>query len=398
MQKKITISCTGCCLADYLYADIDFSRTELDKYLSVKNGDGGITPGKLIFTEALENFSNEKIHSIIDVVTEAKQPDAFNLGGPAIVALAGAAQLFNSDSVTCKFYGVAGNDETGKNLYELMKQLPVELDNYYLKNGVTPNTIVLSDPRLNNGKGERAFINNLGVAQRYRPENLGEAFFDSEVLIFGATALVPQIHSNLTSLLRKGRELGRLNIVTTVFDFLNEKANPDKRWPLGESDDSYRLLDLLLVDYEEAMRLSNKTSLSEAVDFFIEMGVPSMVITHGCSPVTFFSNGSLFKATDVAELPICKAVDRELELHPEIKGDTTGCGDNFAGGIIYSLIHQLQNKARGELDLAEAVAWGAVAGGFTRSYIGGTYFEKNRGEKMSKLIKFYDAYVNELVD
>jgi len=392
MEKEIKVACTGCCLADFLYADIDVSKSNVKQYLSVKNSDGGIMPGKLIFTDDLECFANEKIDDIIDNITENSLPDVFNLGGPAIVALVGAAQLLAGQPVEFDFYGVAGDDDTGEKLYELMKQLPINLDNYHFKSGTTANTIVLSDPRLNDGKGERAFINNLGVSRDYQPEDLGEKFFAADVLIFGATALVPQLHNNLTSLLRKGRECGRVNIVTTVYDFISEKAKPDQAWPLGESAESYQLLDLLLVDYEEALRLSNKSTLTQAIDFFIGQGVGAMVITHGSKSITFFSNGSLFKATAPAELPICQATDRELARHPEIKGDTTGCGDNFAGGVIYSLVSQLVHLKRGELDLAETVSWGAVAGGFTRFYIGGTYFEQTPGEKLAKLKPFYAAY------
>jgi sugar/nucleoside kinase (ribokinase family) len=393
MEKEIRVACTGCCLADYLYADIDVSKANVKKYLSLKNSDGGIAPGKLIFTDDLEGFANEKIDDIINNITENSSPDVFNLGGPAIVALVGAAQLSVDQPIKFDFYGVAGDDDTGKKLYELMQQLPINLDNYHFKHGATANTIVISDPRLNHGKGERAFINNLGVSRDYQPTDLGEKFFDADVLIYGATALVPQLHTNLTSLLRKGRERGGVNIVTTVYDFINEKANPEQAWPLGESDESYRLLDLLLVDYEEAMRLSNRSTLPQAIDFFIGQGVGAMVITHGSKSITFFSNGSLFKATAPTELPICQATDRELARHSEIKGDTTGCGDNFAGGVIYSLISQLAKLKRGTLDLAETVSWGAVAGGFTRFYIGGTYFEHKPGEKLARLKPFYDAYI-----
>ncbi len=393
MGKKLTVACTGCCLADFLYADIDFSKSNAKKYLSLTNGDGGITPGKLVFTADLEHFSGEPIATIMNNITEGKSPDAFNLGGPAIVALAGTAQLLAGENIECKFYGFSGNDATGSQLKQLLEQLPIDIANYHQKTGATPNTIVLSDPRLNAGKGERAFVNNLGASNNYQVDNLSEDFFAADVLIYGATALVPQLHANLTSLLRKGRELGRLNIVTTVYDFLNEQAAPEKPWPLGESNESYKLLDLLLVDYEEAMRLSNSSELAQAIDFFMEQGVAAMVITHGSQPVTFFSDGSLFKATPCAKLPICEATDRELARHPEIKGDTTGCGDNFAGGVIYSLVNQLKTRAHGELDLAEAVNWGAVAGGFTRFYLGGTYFEQTPGEKLAKLQPFYNEYI-----
>ncbi len=390
MGKNLTISCTGCSLADYLYTDIDFSRPDIKKYLSIKNGDGGITPGKLVFTENFEHFSGESIPTIINNITQNKQPDTFNLGGPAIVALIGTAQLLNNKNIKCKFYGVTGSDKAGEKIHRLIKKLPIDTYNYNSMRGTTPYTIVLSDPQLNNGKGERAFINNIGVNHKYLSSNLGKDFFDSDILIYGATALVPHIHSDLTALLRKGRNLGKLNIVTTVYDFINEEANPNKPWPLGESNESYKLLDLLLVDYEEALRLSNKPNLSDSISFFVKMGVSAMVITHGSKPITFFSNGTLFNKITPSILPICKAVDIELKKYPEIKGDTTGCGDNFAGGVIYSLINQVVNNKKP--DLTEAVRWGSVAGGFARFYIGGTYFEKEQGEKISKLLPFYKAY------
>jgi hypothetical protein len=39
---------------------------------------------------------------------------------------------------------------------------------------------------------------------------------------------------------------------------------------------------------------------------------------------------------------------------------------------------------------------GSIAGGFTRSYIGGTYFEKEPGEKFAKLQKCFTTCINEV--
>ncbi len=391
-DRHITVSCTGCCLADYLYADIDFSRPELQAYLSQRDGDGGIAPGKLVFADSLERFTGQDINEIIALITAGQPADAFNIGGPAIVALAGAAQLLGQANVSCNFYGFVGNDVTGDQLVNLLQQLPVNLEHYHRCQGATANTVVLSDPRLNNGAGERAFINNIGVSSSYSSEKLGTDFFAADILFFGATALVPKLHSNLTELLQRGRQNGCLNIVTTVYDFINEQAAPGQPWPLGKDLSSYRYIDLLLVDYEEAMRLTNQTELTAAVQFFIDHGVGAFAITHGAENITFYSNGKLFRAVSPTALPVCRATDRELAQHPELCGDTTGCGDNFAGGVIFSLLRQLQDKAPGKLDLTQAVSWGAVAGGFTRFYLGGTYFEKYPGEKLAHLQPFYEQY------
>jgi len=78
-------------------------------------------------------------------------------------------------------------------------------------------------------------------------------------------------------------------------------------------------------------------------------------------------------------------------------GDTTGCGDNFVGGVIASVVTQLQNGAR-QLDLIEACCRGVVSGGFTCFYLGGTYFENKTGEKRAKMEPYYDAYRKQISD
>jgi sugar/nucleoside kinase (ribokinase family) len=66
-----------------------------------------------------------------------------------------------------------------------------------LSGTVTPSTIVLSDPDFDHGHGERVFINSIGAAWSYLPDNLNDDFFASDVVVFGGTALVPAIHDNL---------------------------------------------------------------------------------------------------------------------------------------------------------------------------------------------------------
>jgi len=56
-RDKIIISGTGCALADFLYTDIRFDSPAFMKYRSKRAGDGGLSPGKLVFTEGLEQFA-----------------------------------------------------------------------------------------------------------------------------------------------------------------------------------------------------------------------------------------------------------------------------------------------------------------------------------------------------
>jgi len=148
------------------------------------------------------------------------------------------------------------------------------------------------------------FINSIAAAWEYKPEELQDEFFDSDIVVFGGTALVPMIHDNLTSLLKKAKSKGCATIVNTVFDFRNEKANPSKKWPLGESDESYRYIDLLIADQEEAIRLSGEKDALSAIRFFQHKGVSSLIITNGSKNISIWSDGRYFNPAELKEMPV----------------------------------------------------------------------------------------------
>lgn len=397
-MKRLKISGTGCSLMDFLYSGIDFESQAFRNYLSKRDGDGGLVPGHLVFLDELEKFAGKKFDGILRELTGGKVPAAFNLGGPAIVALINTAQLLHDRNVEVDFYAAAGKDEIGDNLFSILARTPVNTDNYIRVDGATPSTFVLSDPSFNGGKGERTFINDIGTAWNFSPADIKEEFFDSEVVLFGATALVPNIHDGLTGLLKKGKDKNCVNIVTTVFDFRNEKKHQGERWPLGESDESFKHIDLLIVDHVESLRISGERDIKKAIGFFIEKGVSSFIVTSGAENLTAYSDGRLFRKQELLSLPVSGSVVKTLEEHPELKGDTTGCGDNFAGGVIASLCRQLTERGKGSLDIAEACAWGIASGGFACFYMGGTYLEKTKGEKLEKVSALYQEYSKQIKD
>ena len=392
MKKKLTVSGVGCCLVDRLYSNIPFDGKCFRPYRSVQRGDGGLTSGHIVFKEEFEAFAGKKFSLALEEITEGRPPDKINIGGPCIVALIHAAQMLETEGITIRFYGSGGNDEEGKYLLSALKNTPVNIDNYRLLNNDTPSTVVLSDPSYDNGHGERVFINSIGAAWNYSTKNLDEDFFASDLVVFGGTALVPKIHDNLTELLRKAKANNCITVVNTVFDFRNEKANPHKKWPLGRSDESYSYIDLLLVDREESLRLSGKPNIFEAVNFFRENKVGALIITNGSNPIRAFSSGCFLRILDECELPVSKAVSDQLKKGHS--GDTTGCGDNFAGGVIASLVLQIQ-AGNNQPDLKEACIWGIVSGGFSCFYMGGTYFEAFPGEKRKKIEPYYEQYQNQ---
>lgn len=346
-------------------------------------------PGNLVFSEDLVRYTGEVLAEIYQKILPGTDSEVVNVGGPCIVALIHASQLLHGQKARFSYFGALGNDLAASKLRELIGRTPVILDHYETLEGATPKTIVLSDPDYNQGHGERAFINTIGVAGKYSPARLDPDFFSADILFFGGTALVPPIHDHLLELLKKGKENACINIVTTVFDFRNENLAPNKKWPMGRSDESFKLIDLLIMDREEALRISGQEQLEDAADFFIRHKTPSFIITSGANDIMSYSDGSFFAPQEAGRMPV-------LSFHkyrtPGLQCDTTGCGDNFAGGVLFSLLTQMKLGKRGGYDLAEACAWGIVSGSYTGLITGGVEFENRAGEKLEKITRFYQDY------
>jgi len=395
MDKKIKIAGTGCALADFLYNDIDFTSPEFKKYHTKKEGDGGLAPGNLVFTEELEKFASKKYPQIISDIAKGRQADTFNIGGPSLVSLIHAAQMLPGDEFKVNYYGISGKDETAAKIKELLRKTPVGFSNYLPKSKkTTPFTHVLSDPYFADGNGERTFINNIGAAWDLTPDELPNDFFSAEIVCFGGTALSPNIHDNLHVLLEKVKLFRGLTVVNTVYDFKNEKQNPEKPWPLGDTEKSFPNIDILIMDNEEAMRISGGRGTFNMLEHFKKKS-SAFIITRGSDTTLFFSNGNLFKKESGA-LPVSMEVSKNIQTK-KYKGDTTGCGDNFVGGVIVSIARQLQQKKK-KLDLKEAIVCGICSGGFACSYTGGTFFEKTAGEKKNKVDLLMKGYKKQLYE
>lgn len=394
---KILISGTGSAIADYLYTNVKFDSQEFLKYSSKNPGDGGLCPGKLVFLDELEQFANKKYSEILGEITGKSSFDKFNIGGPGLVSLIHASQLLSPREFEVRFFGNAGNDIIADSIFNLLESTPLNISNYRSQSiKTTPFTHVFSDPDYDNGSGERTFVNNIGSAWDFTPEMLPNNFFDAHIVCFGGTALVPFIHDNLTSLLQKAKYHNCITIVNTVFDFRNENNHPTKPWPLGNTEKSLGLTDVLIMDSEEALKISGKSVLLDAAIYFKDHHLSSFIITNGTKEIIAYSNGDLYKKMDISYFPASQKIIDELQLNPALKGDTTGCGDNFAGGVIASTASQLKQKSKGMLDLIEALSWGIASGGFTCYYLGGTYFEKMPGEKLGRIQLYRSEYLDQI--
>ena len=374
---------------DRIYGHVDFQSAAFAPYLSKKAGDGGLVPGALEFEEGFEKFTGRKFADLLPVITGGRPADKENIGGPCIVALINAAQLTH-DISQVRFYGCHGDDVVGHSLVDALRKTPVDLTYYREEKGSeTASTVVFSDPDYDEGHGERIFVNTIGASWKYRPDELDASFYDADIAVFGGTAIVPTIHDALNTLLPKAKKAGCITVVNTVFDSLSEKRAPRERWPIGSSDMSYRYIDLLITDREEALHLSGQKSILGALDFFHQMKVSAVAVTNGSKDVYLYADEGLFASVSPTTIPVSAAVTAELKTGH--RGDTTGCGDNFAGGLMASLIHQM-HRGSSPFDLREACRWGVVSGGFACFYYGGTFFENRPGEKLALIKPYYDQY------
>lgn len=397
ITKKIKIAGIGCGIADIIYNRVSFSNPGFEKYISKQPGDGGLSPGKLVFTEELELFSGKTYHEILKDIVGDRPADVMNVGGPSLVSLILTSQILNGDDYEVKFYGMAGNDKYAAKIMEMVRQTPLNIQNYFLsEKHATPTTDVFSDPDYDNGHGERTFVNNIGAAWDFTPEQIGDEFYEADIVCFGGTALVPHIHDELTSMLKQARSNKCITLVNTVFDFRNQKKNPEKPWPLVESTDDYRLIDVLIMASEEALKISGQNTIEAAAEYFHSTLVSSFIITNGASDLFAGSNGVLFEKTGIVRFPVSRMIEDRLKSNLQQKGDTTGCGDNFAGGIITSLALQLKNKKKGNFSLPEAISWGVSSGGNCCFTVGGTYLETTPGEIKQKIQTVQGAYLNQI--
>lgn len=384
----MTIHGTGCCLIDFLYPEVDFSGPVFMAARSCREGDGGLHPGRLVFADDVEAFTKRDYPGLLaDLCAGADA--GFNLGGPAVVSLAHVSQMLGRPEHAVAFYGAVGTDETARLISRCLERIPFTKTNLVIIDGDSPRTDVLSDPRHHNGQGERTFIHVPGAASFFGPEDLGDDFFDAHIVAFGGTALLPPLHDGLTGLLRKARGRGVITVVNLVYDYRREFRFPGGKWRLGARDDAYPFIDILIANQEEALKTSGQRRAEDAAGWFLAQGTGAAVITQGSGPVVLSARDGLFAPCAVTSLPVSQRIRDELATG-ETRGDTTGCGDNFAGGLIAALAEQ--TGASGKADLREACIPAVAAGGFACFTLGGVFYERRPGEKKALLAPYLAAY------
>lgn len=189
--------------------------------------------------------------------------------------------------------------------------------------------------------GSRPALHVIGSNAAILPGDLASIdLADVEVLHLGGTCLLPGIDgAPSVELLRRAREAG----VSTTMDFI----------PTGGAGDRDAVLPCLpFVDYlfpseEDALSFAGAATLDEAIDFYLDAGVSTLVITRGAAGVSISTRDER---------------DMRLPAYAVDVVDTTGCGDAFSAGFIWGLTEGA--------DIAEAAERGLACGSLVATGLG----------------------------
>lgn len=388
----VRVSAIGCCLIDYLFHEESYSKSVFNEYRSVSPGDGGLLVGGLVFGEQLAEFARLPFDALLRHLIPHPEKGIENIGGPAAVSLIHAAQLLHDSPHSFHFHGVAGDDVEYRLIREHIAKTVIDPRFLILEGERTPTTYVLNDRHAHGGKGERTFVNLLGSAAHVIEADVGDDAYQSDIVLFGGTALWPAFHTRIDQALRRAKAEGALTIVGAVFDFMNEHRSSSEKWPFGQ-ESGYPFVDLLVCDALEAERMSGQRDAENAAAFFDEAGVGAGIITQGAKDIIAWSKEeSVFGHTPLTRFPVCGYIDELLEKDPSLRKDTTGCGDNFLGGVLASIVSHGAKKC----SMVNAITLGGASGGFALTHHGGMFHETYPGEKRSVLEPVLKAYSEQL--
>jgi sugar/nucleoside kinase (ribokinase family) len=385
------ISGVGSCVLDVLHElPSGGGEDRLAPFLSRAEGDGGLRRGGAVIRRLLEDRHRRTTAELVRELGGG--PPRYTQGGVAAASLIAAAQLLRGRDVEVRLYSNLSDDEGGDQVRRALSRTPLSAARLGKRHGRCPSTTILNE-RAADGTAERSFITEPCINEElaYDPRELDREFFESEVTLFAGIRWEPWLCADLTRLLGECRRSGSLTVVGTAFD--TTLGGGRGRWLLGDSDEAYEHLDLLVMDLTEALGHSGEPDLGRAAAFFRRSGVRAFAVTQGVEEVYYWAGGGAFAPAE-GTLPIPAAIQKDKASGNLPTGDSVGCGDSFLGGMVASAALQLRRG--GPLDLREAVVLGNLSGGVASTHAGGVLEEKYPGEKRDLVERYRRLYEEQL--
>ena len=265
---------------------------------------------------------------MLDVVTKiGVLPSQINYGSdtPASISTHGGGAAGNvaawltQTNAQATIVGHVGNDAAGSALASEFDALGVRHNNLVVENGHSGVVVVLVDPT-----GERTMFPDNGANSGLHIGDLPDLEGFNAVYISGYSPLDPLSLAGIKAMITKIRTAG----ITIYFD--PASVGGMKEVPIDEVKSWLPLMDVLLLNEEEAIYLSGASDIEIALDFLLEQ-CQTVVVKRG-------SHGAIGKSRGGESISI--------PALPAKVADTTGAGDSFAAGFIsHFAIHGDLNRA-----------------------------------------------------
>jgi sugar/nucleoside kinase (ribokinase family) len=177
---------------------------------------------------------------------------------------------------------------------------------------------VIVDPTLKTGLGialcqgdDRAILTYMGSISALRPGDVTDEFLASaRHLHHGSFFLHTRLRPHVPDILQQARRLGLTISLDTNWD-------PSEQWNSTLAD-ALKLADISMPNRREALLISGKSRLEEAVAHFHAQGTPIVTVKQGSDGAGVYSAG----------------VRHECSVIPATEGDSVGAGDSFDAGFL----------------------------------------------------------------
>ena len=253
---------------------------------------------------------------MLDVITKIDvMPSQINYGSdtPSQISTHGGGAAGNVASwltrtdATATIVGHVGNDAAGSALAAEFDALGVLHNNLVVENAHSGVVVVLVDPT-----GERTMFPDNGANSGLHIGDLPDLDGFTAVYLSGYSPLDPLSLPGIKEMITKIRAAG----IPIYFD--PASVGGMKTVPLAEVKSWLPMMDVILLNEEEAFYLSGSTNIEDSLDFLLH-SCETAVIKRGSHGAVGKSRGS-----ESVSVPA---------LHTTVV-DTTGAGDSFAAGFI----------------------------------------------------------------
>ncbi len=225
----------------------------------------------------------------------------------------------------CRFVGRLGGDYFGKFILDKMKSFGISTSYVRIDPDISTGITVSIVSR----GGERALVSYLGATELFSAGDIDErALMGARHLHVGALPLLKALQPAVPQLFMKAHKSGVTTSLDTGWD-------PTGRWDVAEA---LQWVDIFLPNEEEALAITGEKNINQASSKLLAKGPSAIVIKRGARGSIVATRDGNFDVPAFKVTPI----------------DTTGAGDAFNAGFIFSFL-------RGR-PLVECAKWGNATG------------------------------------